>query len=220
MKKKYKSYVYIDKNGIESLFNQLQNTNRTTKITTSSNLEGNIKSELDLGIAKILSGKINTEIDSTNLISKEYVQEVTIEDKIEILIAAMTSNFSFESLSEIIDKMKDKTNSLINCESFFTLTQAYDEKEKAFVTQSDIAEDPFNYEELSFEFNTTLKTSDGFCNIDMYLSGSNLVRRVRHLTHLLQYNKRFYLSVFGELTYCNKGKYYLKPFAIWNMRGF
>lgn len=220
MNQTIKPYVYIDKNGIESLYNQLPNAIRTTKIKTSSNLAGTIQSEVNAGLSKIISGNLKSEIDSNSSISEEYVNEVSIEDKIDSLILFQAPDGNLQTLFEAAKRTTEGSNSLVVCRSCFTFLKAYDEKNEKTISQSDISEDPLKYKELSFVF----KSSDRFANhdeinVEMFLSSSNLVRSVRHLNYAIQYDKDFLFKVFGELSYRKNGNYYLKPFAIWDMFG-
>lgn len=223
-----KRFIYIDNEGIDSLYCQLPDIIKSTKTTTTQYTDGKLSSDLGAGLFKTLTAKLGSEIESKHQIQEEKLYEVTVENKIDIIL----KNINNGKIDILFDILKDYNyEGLIACKSLFRFIRAYDEDKEQYVFQSDINGDPFKYKRLSFNFASTqylqfysndidisrhLLDSNEYY-VDMYFSGTKMVRNVRHLTNNIKYGSDFLFYVLGEISSEGRGVFCLKPYAIWRM---
>lgn len=227
-------YLYIDKEGIDSLYNQIPNIQYDSISATSSVLngkgEGSIKIETPL--IPLGAASIGTAIDAKYEVSQEQHIKITYEQKIE-LIHQNLNNSKVDLLTDILDDDVIINDRLIVGKGLFRLKEAYDDKNGCSLTEYDIKSKPYSYKELSFNFcsiptlglvpNDKSPYSFAYDNriyyVDMFMSGEKMVRSVRHITNQLKYNKDFMFTVLGHICYMGDKIYSLKPFAIWRETG-
>lgn len=230
MDKNIKYFIYIDVEGIDSIYCQISNSPISTKIVTTKCVGGTVDSGVDANALKILSARVESKIDTTYKIQEEKLEEINVENKIESIIKHITGG-RIEILRDILKSNNSFSDNLIVCKSLFRFTRAYDEDKEQYVLQSDIARNSLKYKNLSFNFCATpsLQNYSGDIDVlkcaledrefyvDMFFSGSKMTRGVRHLTNNIKYGKDFIMYVLGEISYEGRGIYCLKPYAIWRM---
>ena len=228
MEQEIKRFIYIDKEGVESLYCQLSNKITTTKTITTKYTDGKVSSSVGIDFLKTLTAKHQSQIESRNQIQEEKQNEITVENKIETIL----QNINGKKIDRLFDILGNGSyGGLIACKSLFRFVRAYDEDREQFVFQSDINGDPFKYKNLSFVFVSTpnlqcysndidilhQSLNSGEYYVDMYFSGSKLIRGVRHLTNNIKYGSDFILYILGEITAEGGNIFCLKPYAIWRM---
>lgn len=226
MEQDIKTFIYIDNEGIDSLYYQLSDMIIPTKITTTKYTDARLSSDLRIGFLKSLSAKLRSDLKTKNQIQEERQEKVTVENKIDVIL----NNLNDGKIDRLFDILKNcNYEGLVACKSLFRFISAYDEDEKRQVLQSEINRNPFKYKHLSFIFASTpylqfysndvdvfkhsLDSEEYY--VDMYFSGSKLVRNVRHLTNNIKYGKDFIFYVLGEITCQGNGIFCIKPYAIW-----
>lgn len=153
LKQEIKRFIYIDTEGIDSLYCQLPDIIKSTKTTTTKYTDGKLSSDLSVGLfKKTLTAKLGAETETKHQIQEEKLDEVTVEKKIDIIL----KNINNGKIDILFDILKDYNyEGLIACKSLFRFIQAYDEDKEQQVFQSDINRDPFKYKRLSFIFAST-----------------------------------------------------------------
>lgn len=228
MKQEFKRYIYIDADGIDSLYRQLPNTMTTTKTTTIKSIDGEMEANLEFGFLKPVTPEFDSKIEAKYRIQKEKERTLFIENKIDTIL----KNINNGKIDRLFDTISHcKYEGLIACKALFRFISAYDEDEERYVYQSDINRDPFRYKHLSFLFASTpyLQSYPNDINIydqanysneyyvDMFFSNSKMVQNVRHLNNNIKYQSDFTLHVLGDITAEGNGIFCLKPYAIWRM---
>lgn len=230
MDKNIKYFIYIDVEGINSIYCQCPNSTIPTKTVTTNYVGGTVDASIDATALRILSASVESKVDAKYKIQEEKQEKISVENKIESIINHISGG-RIEILYDILKNNNSFSDDLIVCKSIFRFIQAYDEDNEQYVLQSDIAKNSLKYKNLSFNFCATphlqnysdnidvLKYAleDGEYYVDMFFSGSKMTRGVRHLTNNIKYGKDFIMCVLGEITSEGHGIYCLKPYAIWRM---
>lgn len=223
-------YLYLDKEGIDSIYAQFPNGNSNYKETISQQIDGKIDANLEVTSPFKALGSVSAEAvaGAQHEIIQEQEIVVTYEEKVKYIQKKLNQNHC-GFISDILKSNPHLTSWLIVCKGIFRLTAAIDDNTNNRVSISDIRNNPYSYTNLSFNFCSTptlCHTSDktdllkdalesGEYYVDMYFSGSKLVRNVRHITNELKFGKDFMFTVLGELSYEGDTIYSLKPYAIW-----
>ncbi len=223
-------YLYIDKEGIDSLYNQIPDMQYDSINATSSVLNGKGEGSIEFKTPlKLLgSASVGTEIDAKYEVSQEQHIKITYEQKIE-LIHKNLNNGKVDLLTDILDDDVIINDRLIVGKGLFRLNEAYDDKNGCSLTEYAIKSKPYSYKELSFNFcsiptlglvpNDKSPYSFAYDNrtyyVDMFMSGEKMVRSVRHITNQLKYNKDFMFTVLGHISNEGNKIFSLKPYAIW-----
>lgn len=179
----FKSYIYIDSDGINSLFEQLPNDTMLPAIGTANS-------------------------------KMQPITKISSEVKIESILHHLC-NGKIETLADMMNHINISGN-LVAFQAMFQFKYAYDDNEKAFVTEYDISQNPYRYEHLSYFFIS--KSPDSVWppySVETCFGSSKMVRTVRHITHQIKYNKYFIFYILGEMNNKGKGIFYIKPFAVW-----
>lgn len=223
-------YIYIDTEGIDSLYHQIIGAKVIEKAIETDCIEGDLSSSI--GNSGFLKSIMSAEIASTLNVHHQETQEsktiVSVEQKIKS-IQEYLSIQNVERLEDIIKKPTYKLDKLIACKAIFRLVQAFDEDDKESLTPSQIALNPYKYKHLSFVFNTTKNINrlsahedlltDALTHenyfVDMVFGKEKMVRSVRHITTELKYGADFMFFVLGELSYEGSNIFCLKPYAVW-----
>lgn len=227
-----KHFIYIDKDAINSIYEQITNEQIPVKIKTTnytgSSINGNVKS--DSLIRRVISASIDGTAEVNQKIEKELENNLSIEKKIDEIIKKCFNN-KVQRLSDIINKKLFIDNSFVVCNAIFRFEYAYDEDISKILKQTDISNNPFGYKNLSYSFSNSDKIQflseknsifdssfeSGGYYVDMFFNSSNMVRNVRHINNNVKYGKDFMFYVLGDLTFEGKNIFCLKPYVIWRM---
>ncbi len=223
-------YLYLDTDGINSLYHQISSTKIDTKFTTTDHIEGDVSGSVGSeGLLKhFISAEAGATINAHHQETHETQTIVSYEHKIKY-IQEQLSLQKIERLEDIINSCPYTCHKLIACKAIFRLMQAFDEDSKVSLTPSQIAQSPYKYNHLSLIFQTTqsinclppnasllsnaVDANEYF--VDMILGKEKMVRRVRHITTELKYGKDFMFFLLGELSHEGNKIYCLKPYAVW-----
>ena len=221
-------YIYMDKPGIDSIYNQLPLHNFHTTQTEYHSFNGNIDGKIESKIPFNLIGSASTtaSIESQHQIKNECYIEISYEQKIEEILKTVC-NDDIQLLPDILLQSSLSQHHLTACKGIFRLLQAFNESNNDYLSPFEIKNHPYSYKELSFNFCSyynliseqidsigDMTNPDGYY-VDMFFSGSNMVRNVRHITKQIKYGTDFMFTVLGELSLYKNKIYCLKPFAIW-----
>lgn len=223
-------YIYLDKKGIDSIYTQTPNAATNYTETILQHIDGEIKANLEISSPFKALGSVSGEAiaGAQRQITQEQEIIITYEEKVKYI----EKKISQDHCGFIFDIIKAKphlTNYLIVCKGLFRLTAAIDDNTNSRISISDIQHNFYSYTNLSFNFCSTPtlhyisdktdllndEVNNGVYYVDMYFSGSNLVRNVRHITNQLKFGKDFMFTVLGELSREGGNIYTLKPYAIW-----
>lgn len=223
-------YLYIDKEGIDSIYAQIPGSKPNYKETISQQVDGKIDTNLKINTPFNAWGSISAgaTADAQREIIHEQSVVITYEEKIKNLQENLNQS-QCRFISDVLKNIPHWTNQLIVCKGLFRLIGAIDDNSNSKVSISDIRNNPYSYTRLSFNFCSTpalCYTSDTKSllkyalekeeyYVDMYFSGSKLVRSVRHITNEVKFGRDFMFTVLGELSYKGNAIYNLKPYAIW-----
>ena len=227
-----KHFIYIDKDAINSIYEQISDEQIPVKIKTTnyagSSINGGVKSDSLIG--RFISANIDGTAEANQKIEKELENNLSIEKKIDEIIK-MCFNNKIQRLSDIINKKLFINNSFVACNAIFRFEHACDEDIGEILKQTDISNNPFKYKNLSYSFSNSdniqflseeISIFDnsfetGGYYVDMFFNSSNMVRNVRHINNNIKYGKDFMFYVLGDLTLEGKNIFCLKPYVIWRM---
>lgn len=223
-------YIYIDTDGIDSLYHQIISTKVSGKEIETNCIDGDLSSSIgNSGFLKsIMSAEIASTLNAHHQETKESQTIVSVQHKIKYIQERLSIQ-NIDRLEDIIKNPTYKLDKLIACKAIFRLVQVFDEDSKETLSPSQIALNPYKYKHLSFVFNTTKNINrlsahedlltDAMLQenyfVDMILGKEKMVRSVRHITTELKYGKDFMFFVLGELSYEGNNIFCLKPYAVW-----
>lgn len=232
--KMLRNYIYIDENSINGLYNQLYDNVLEETVSVQKKHENEIKGSV--GTSGIMKSVVNIEgnydltLDSQKTSEKKIV--LTLEKKVNALITVVSDN-KCEYIKYILDENHPLEDSLIFVgKALFTLTALYDKEGMKTELHNYLMEYYTQNPSLVLESGTTSHVkkysyheSDKYYNLmryekmkyglSMHMGGDKIRQSIRHLTHNIEFGKKFMFNVFGELYSNGSVSYSIKPFAIW-----
>ncbi len=124
MEKEIKHFIYIDSEGIDSLYYQLPDITTLVKTITTKYTGGKLSSNLGIGLLKSLSAKVGSDIEAKHQIQEERRKEVTVENKIDAILKNLNDG-KIERLFDVLNNCNYE--GLVACKSLFRFIRAYDE---------------------------------------------------------------------------------------------
>lgn len=222
-------YIYIDKEGIDSIYRQYPDAEKVVKETIVNYMDGEYEGQI--GANKFLQPFISLNVKAStksNYEEKhEYTYDIPYEFKVKFIHQKINGGIN-DDLSDILYKTP-QINRLVACKAIFRLENAFDEEKSEYILPSEIAKYPYSYKKLLFNFCSSPSSTaissinnlfDANCvnkkyYVDMCFSSSKMIRGVRHLTNCIKYSKDFLFYLIGEISYEAEQIYCLKPYAIW-----
>jgi hypothetical protein len=236
------TYIYLDIEGIESLYAQIVNAIEV-EITKSKGYDLNSKVAGKLGLSTLISKIFNAEVSSEITGSKNHNYEVkevySIEHKLEKLkkyLQEFDNKILFNDLCEAIKNCKINSQIYLNIEEKFNMPQFYGSIEYAISSVN-------NSKTVTYEIGEPINRNnmimvDTYNNLDDYyktlnrnkirvVMSSSLDKMPRsrsgmgYIGHDAVFFRGFQgrnvpLKVFGTIVNINNGLFYqIKPYAIW-----
>lgn len=230
-----RNYIYLDEEAIQGLYNQIYDNVIDEKISTQNHFKGDIEGEVGAaGITKSLiniGANIDTGYEIQRLSEKQL--QMSIEKKTNLLISQIADDKCIK-IKDILDGKHPLQDSVIFVgKALFTLTALYDKDglktdiDGYLVTYynqnpSLVLESGSTYHVGKYsvnkeddEFYSMKEFEDMQYGISMHIGGEKIRQSIRHLTHHIEFGKKFLFNVFGEMYYNGGVAYTIKPFAIW-----
>lgn len=223
-------FIYLDESGIDSIYRQYSDAGVELRQTDISHVEGALGSKISSNsiLSKIFNADISADIKANQDTKQEYNIEISYEDKVKFIHNKINGGKTI-LLPDYLHKCPHISFEVIVCKAIFRLEQAINDKNGEYIMPSELRLNPYAHNELSFVFASSpsiactsgeesllsISEKNDEYYVDMYFSGSKLVRNVRHLTTNLKYGKDFIFHILGEIKYLGNKIYNIIPYAIW-----
>lgn len=230
-----RNYIYLDEESIQGLYSQIYDNVLDEKISVENSYKGDVNGEIEAtGLINSLVG-LGADIGVEGSIQKisEKHFGLSIQKKTNLLISKLSNDVCVK-IKDILDEKHPLKNSIIFVgEALFTLTAVYDkngvktkldgclckyynENPSLILKSGSIYNLDMSCENSKDDNYELIKEfGDMKYDITMHMGGDKIKESIRHLTHHIEFGKKFLFRIFGEIFYNGNFSYAIKPFAIW-----